>query len=178
MLRRIERDRREFRACARALPSAENLFAIPRRMLDEAGSRLGRALVANTQIHRTLLTRAAARLAPANLLRQVDRCGERIKALADKSARAIERRIERRQERLAALDQLLRSLSYESILARGYAVVRDAADVPIADAAAVSNGMRLDIQFRDGRVQALATSDARPKPKKPREPSGSQGSLF
>jgi exodeoxyribonuclease VII large subunit len=101
-----------------------------------------------------------------------------VKALSDKSARAIERRIERRQERLAALDQLLRTLSYESILARGYAVVRDAADRPIADAAAVTSGTALDIQFRDGRVRALATSDSRPKQKKPREPSGSQGSLF
>jgi hypothetical protein len=51
--------------------------------------------------------------------------------------------------------------------------------MPIADAAAVSNGARLDIQFRDGRVQALATSDARPKAKKPpSKPAGSQGSLF
>jgi exodeoxyribonuclease VII large subunit len=178
MLRQIERGRRELRAFARALPSAETLFAIPRRTLDEAGGRLGRALVANTQIHRTLLTRAAARLAPSNLLRQIDRCAERVKALADRNARAIERRIERRKERLLALEQLLGTLSYESILARGYAVVRDAADRPVADAAAVASGTPLDIQFRDGRVRALATSDARPKQKKPREPSGSQGSLF
>ena len=48
-LRHIETNRRELRAAARALPRAEDLFAMPRRMFDELASRIGRALSANTQ---------------------------------------------------------------------------------------------------------------------------------
>ncbi len=179
MLRKVERDRRELRALSRALPQAENLFAVPRRTLDETANRLGRALVANTQIHRSLYMRAAARLSPGNLTRQMERCAERVKTLSDKSGRAIERRIERRQERLVALDQLLRSLSYKNVLARGYAVVRDESKTPISAAAAVAAGMVLDIQFRDGDVAAVATSgEAVAKPKKVRDKAGPQGTLF
>ena len=54
-LRLIETNRRELRAAARALPRAEDLFAMPRRVFDELASRIGRALTANTRAHRTQL---------------------------------------------------------------------------------------------------------------------------
>ena len=43
-LRLIESGRRDLRAAARALPRAEDLFAMPRRLFDELASRIGRAL--------------------------------------------------------------------------------------------------------------------------------------
>jgi len=231
MLRRIERERREFRAAARALPRPEDLFAIPRRTFDELANRLGRALVMNTQIHRNQFSRAAGRLSPSNLARQIDRCRERTLALSDKGARAIERQIERqaqkleglaarltparitgqvvrcreqltvlsergeralerRIERLTArvgtLAKLLGTLSHKSILARGFAVVHDAATkMPITSAKAVAAGAALEIEFSDGSVGATGGAPvgddpgtAPAKPKRPsRKPSG-QGSLF
>jgi exodeoxyribonuclease VII large subunit len=175
-LRRIQAARRELRAAARALPRAEDLYATARRSFDELASRLGRALYANTQIHRTQYTRASARLSPGHLARLIERSRERVGALAGRKARALERRIERRRERLAALDQLLRSLAYTSVLARGYAVVRDASGTPIPAAAMVAPGAALEIEFHDGRVGA--TADAASKSRKPSPPKGSQGSLF
>jgi exodeoxyribonuclease VII large subunit len=75
------------------------------------------------------------------------------------------------------------------VLARGFALVRDAAGKPLRLAAAVSPGMPLDIEFADGRVRGRAegTSAAGPgpatpaAPAKPRNrsvPDKGQGSLF
>ncbi len=47
--------RTELRAAARALPSAEELLAIPRQRLDACAERLPRALRANAQIHHTAI---------------------------------------------------------------------------------------------------------------------------
>ena len=45
--------RTELRSAARALPSAEELLAMPRQRLDACADRLPRALRANAQIHHT-----------------------------------------------------------------------------------------------------------------------------
>ena len=178
-LRLIEGQRRELRGAARALPRAEDLFAIPRRTFDELSSRLGRALVANSQIHRTQFARVAARLSPGNLARLIERSGERLSETSARGARAVERRIEQRTERLLALNQLLRTLAYKSVLARGFAVVRDASGIPLPSSGTVASGAALEIEFQDGRVGAVANkSDTTPKAKKPRSPKGSQGNLF
>jgi exodeoxyribonuclease VII large subunit len=97
----------------------------------------------------------------------------------------------RLSERLEGLGQLLDSLSYERVLARGFALVRDGAGLPVLAAASVRPGAALVIQFADGDVPV--TADAGPpgavrKSMGEREPAGSsaaktrgskpQGSLF
>jgi exodeoxyribonuclease VII large subunit len=52
--------------------------------------------------------------------------------------------------------QLLTAFSYRGVLQRGFALVRDAESRPLRAAASVSTGMRLDIEFADGRVAATA----------------------
>ncbi|WP_287289486.1 exodeoxyribonuclease VII large subunit, partial [Mesorhizobium sp.] len=47
--RNFERKRQAVRAAARALPSPDQLLALPRRRFDEATSRLGRALSVSVQ---------------------------------------------------------------------------------------------------------------------------------
>jgi exodeoxyribonuclease VII large subunit len=82
--------------------------------------------------------------------------------------------------------QLLNALSHRGVLARGFALVRDDAGRPLRKAAAVNAGMRLDIEFSDGHVPAVAEGAAateRPTPApKPRGRRGngnsSQGNLF
>ena len=58
---------------------------------------------------------------------------------------------------------MLTAFSYRGVLARGFALVRDGGGHPLRAAAAVSAGMRLDIEFSDGRVGAVA-ADARVTP--------------
>src|SRR3954468_22626935 len=62
-----EARRTELRASARALPSAEDLLALPRQRLDHAAARLPRALFANAQIHHAVFSRIAGRLTPQTL---------------------------------------------------------------------------------------------------------------
>jgi exodeoxyribonuclease VII large subunit len=200
VLRRIESGRRELRGAARALPRAEDLYAIARRSFDELSSRLGRALIANSRIHRTQFERAAARLLPMNLSRVIERAHERTATLCRQSTHAVARLIERarlRHETLSrqsdqavgrvierakarhgSASKLLDALSYRKILERGFALVT-ADGAPLRSAAGVTPGTALDIEFHDGHVQATADSSERPpKGRKPPAAKGSQGSLF
>ena len=235
-----EARRTELRAAIRALPTAEELFALPRQRLDHASARLPRALTANAQIHHAQFSRVAGRLGPQILRARVSRCCELVAALSERAKRAenVARRqrrerlvtanvrlaaglranadahrtrIGRQRERVAALSerarravdsslrqraasvercgQLLNALSHRGVLARGFALVRDLAGRPLRQAAAVSAGMRLDIEFSDGHVHAAAegSSAAAEKPQSPAasKPRGrrgngdsNQGSLF
>jgi exodeoxyribonuclease VII large subunit len=93
--------------------------------------------------------------------------------------------------------QLLNALSHRGVLARGFALVRDLAGRPLRQAAAVRAGMRLDIEFSDGRVRAAAEGSSvaadkpqsvaadKPQSTAPSKPRGrrgngnsNQGSLF
>jgi exodeoxyribonuclease VII large subunit len=70
MSRNIDRQRQAARATARALPSLDQLLANPRRGLDEAAGRLGRALTTSVQHKRARLS--GVRLTPATLSRRMN----------------------------------------------------------------------------------------------------------
>jgi exodeoxyribonuclease VII large subunit len=176
MLRHIETSRRELRAAARALPKPEDLFAIARRTFDELSSRLGRALIANTQAHHVRFERSAARLSIGNLARLAARGGERLGASGDRLDKAFERRIERRGAQLDSLAKLLDAYSYRRILDRGFALVSSGKKL-LRSATIVTPGMPLRITFADGAVEAVAGNEAKP-PRTKTPGGGSQGSLF
>lgn len=186
--RGLEVRRTELRAATRALPARDELLADPRQRLDAVMKRLPRALHANAQLHRTHLTRAAARLTPRLLKLRLARSSEIVAALGQRGQRARTNYMQRRSDRLCSAGQLLAAFSYRGVLARGFALVRDGAGHPLRSAAAVAAGSRLDIEFSDGRVGAVADGEravqspaAKPKPR-PRGgsggQSGGQGNLF
>lgn len=81
--RGMDRRRQTLHALARALPSPDQILALPRRRFDEAGGRLSRALDASTQ--RKRLELSGVRLTAATLThrlaegrRRGDRCGDRL----------------------------------------------------------------------------------------------------
>jgi exodeoxyribonuclease VII large subunit len=67
-----------------------------------------------------------------------------------------EPRIRLDSHRLVALGKRLRAASPQSVLNRGFAIVRDAQDRPVARRAAVQSGQRLSNEFADGRVNVRA----------------------
>jgi exodeoxyribonuclease VII large subunit len=78
---------------------------------------------------------------------------------------------------------LLGSLSYISILERGYAVVRNAKDTPIASVDKIKSGDAFSVELKDGRISAIAagsdiTSPAPKKTAKKPDDTTSQGDLF
>jgi exodeoxyribonuclease VII large subunit len=89
--------------------------------------------------------------------------------------------IERQAHALEALGRLLESYSYDQVLKRGFALVRNAAGEPVLAAAGVAAGERLRLQFHDGEVAATAAGQPAPAPKRsaaPAKPTPGQGSLL
>src|SRR5262249_19574617 len=97
----------EWRAAVRALPSAEELLALPRQRLDAAAERLPRALIANAQAHHAAFSRVAARLNPHTLRTPILRNRERVAGLAGRVGQCMRVQGERRRARFAALSARL-----------------------------------------------------------------------
>jgi exodeoxyribonuclease VII large subunit len=226
MSRNGERKRQALRAAARALPSPDQLLALPRRRFDEAASRLERALISNVAARRLRfdglrlspailsrrlaearrrLERDGARITPQALSRRIDASRQQLAALSRRSERCAAATLERRRTalhhtaarlriepiaerlkvrrgRLEQAVRLLESVSYQSILQRGFALVTDGDGNLVRRAAEISRGDRFAVAFSDGQVAAIATGDdapAREKPQKPAPSGGTrQGSLF
>jgi len=102
---------------------------------------------------------------------------ERVDALGERARRAMRTLIDRRTATIGHAGQVLAALSYQGVLTRGFALVRDPAGRPLRTAAAVTAGERLDIEFADGHVGALAEGPrAKPRAEPVPRPRGSRGS--
>jgi len=108
-----------------------------------------------------------------------DRALERVGA--GFTPRTVTNLIERQSHVLDTLGRLLESYSYDQVLKRGFALVRNAAGEPIVAAAGVTAGERLRLQFQDGEVSATAAGTPPAPPKRsgsaPKDTPG-QGSLL
>ena len=155
------------------LPRLEDVLALPRQRFDACEKRLGRALLANARAHHTRYARISARLRPAPIMHRIAVCGERAGALQARAAQALRNGLVARRRQLEGYDKLLGTLSYQSVLQRGFALVRDADGRTVRSAATVQPGDRLDLEFRDGRVEAEAQSVSNPGAGKPSSPGSS-----
>jgi exodeoxyribonuclease VII large subunit len=116
----------------------------------------------------------ASKLSNAQAQRQaIARQRERTQRLAERARRALATAMQRLQARVAHSNQLLAALSYRSVLARGFALVRDEQGFPVHAAAGIGPGARLDLEFSDGRVGATADAD-RPTATRPVQPVASE----
>ena len=102
---------------------------------------------------------------------------ERVAALFERGASARSNRlIERRFAALDRADKLLAALSYQGVLARGFALVRDPRRPADPQRGGGQPGQALDIEFSDGRVAAAATeAHGVPKPRQPIRPRSRRG---
>lgn len=193
--RGMEERRQALRSVLRALPAAADFLGSRRQRLDLASSRLGEALGRATRLHATRFARLTGRLTPATLMRGLSVARERLARLGERQDRAITVMADRRRQRLSSAEKLLGTLSYQSVLSRGFALVRDAEGRPVRRRSDVVEGAALDIEFQDGRLPAVAGSGApgsllpssptpehaapkrAPAARKPRPPEG-QGTLF
>ena len=152
----LERARQADAAMAGALDQA---VATARERLDHARSRL-RLLSPTAQIEQghLRLDDLANRLGAA-LARTVQ---ARRQQLTEREARfqqvSPERRVQIESHRLLALWKRLQSVSPDSVLNRGFVIVRDGAGNPVPRKAAVRPGQPLVNQFADGDVHV--TTDA------------------
>lgn len=168
------------------------------RVVERVGAldaRLARAVTVASERRRQRLDTAAARLGAALKSRtalavQDNRnSAERLSALAERLRHGARQANERRAARVVGVAQLLVSLGYRAVLARGYALVRDEAGHPVRAAAGLAPGTPLGLEFADGTL-TVETLDGDGPPRVPRPRAGKpatakgtaapvrQGSLF
>ena len=80
----------------------------------------------------------------------------RLEATDRRLGRALVAHLARRKQELGGFAALLQSLGYRQVLARGFALVRDGRGTPLRQAGAIAAGERLDLEFADGHVAAVA----------------------
>jgi len=193
--RSLQSARTHLKAAARGLPRLEDIVAMPRQRFDACEKRLARALLANTRAHHTRYVRTASRLRPGPIRQRISVCGERASALQARVGQALLNRLAARRRQLESAGKLLASLSYQGVLQRGFVLVRDVDGRMVREAAAVHAGDALELEFRDGRVdaetrsvraggdkgrgQAAPAAEQNPQVRRTRrQRGGGQGSLF
>jgi exodeoxyribonuclease VII large subunit len=147
-----------------------------RLRLDTLAERRSRAAGVLLERRRQDLALRARRLRIEPIAEQIARDRRSLADAGRAGRRALDALATARRARLDGLDQLLRTLSYRSVLARGFALVR-AGDHPV-HGADVAAGTVLDIEFHDGHVSAVASSGAVRQRKRKADPPVRQGSLF
>lgn len=157
--RQLDTARTHLKAAGRGLPTRDDLLAMPRQRFDAVDKRLGRALLANTRAHHTRQARVAGRLHVGLLSIPLQHAGERLAGVADRSQRALAARVQIKRQRLNTAEQLLRSMSYQSVLARGFALVRDDTGAMVRSVNGARQAKWLDVEFHDGRAQVGPLAD-------------------
>ncbi len=210
--RGMEQRRAQLSTLMRLLPAADALLANPRQRLDRAGERLrGGSRIAQDG-RRLRLSRAASLLSRHSPQAELARVRERLRGLdarlrqgffaraalgrhenaaarqraanaAQRLTRAIKAVIGQKRDRLDRLNRLQESLSHRSVLARGFALVRDEKGALVRSVKQAPPGTALAIEVADGRIDARAGA-ATPEPQAAAPPRprakkrGDQGSLF
>jgi exodeoxyribonuclease VII large subunit len=154
--------------------------------LEALGRFTMRALLRATEARRARLDKSGVRLKPQTLKLELRRASQRMIELKGRLATAMTSRLLQSRRALDAEAKLLLSLSHKSVLARGFALVRDEAGRMVRAAAAIGDGERLELELADGRRKVRAESED-PLPTPPTRParssssdrgSGGQGQLF
>ena len=179
-LARLFAERRMYLAgLARGLPSPQDLIGNAAQRLDDRAERLRLAAERHLRAARHRLDLAAVRLRPEMLAADLARAGTRLTETETRLRAAMARSIAGRHD---ALDNFAGRLAthserHESLLARGYVVVRDGEARVVTEAAKVQLGAALDLEFYDGKVGAIAGRTPR-RPVRRAPPRPEQGSLF
>jgi exodeoxyribonuclease VII large subunit len=201
--RMVEERRQRVEGLGRGLPDPRRLLEDKTQRLDDRAERLGNAMSALLRRRAGDVESCAARIPHPR--HQLARADERLEALLHRLRRCAAQITERSANRLAQLDaerrlrrcrdhlltdaerrvtelgRMLDSLSYHEVLKRGFAVVRGP-DGVIMDAAAVTAGLPLDIEFRGDQHAAAVGAGSPPVKSKRRsgggDGGGSQGTLL
>jgi exodeoxyribonuclease VII large subunit len=192
--RRAARARATFLTLSGRLPRPQGLIQPRRDALIREARDLTRALQTRVQRARNALTLPASRLRPDTVARETLRQREAVTRLDARASRAIQRRLEGASARLSASARLIETLSYTSVLARGFVLVRDASGQVLRGVADARSASTLHLSFADGTLRAMPLPDTgspppepapetsparRPRPRKPPGSSATpQSSLF
>ena len=146
------------RSAARALPRPDELLALVRQRFDSASGRLVQALKANTREHAARLNRSAPRLTLAPLRALIANERRSLELSGRRSAQALSRLVAFQRQRFDGVAKLVESLSYKSVLRRGFVLVRTEKGRPVHYAADIKPWSALKLEFADGEVSVREDS--------------------
>ncbi|HXP31653.1 MAG TPA: exodeoxyribonuclease VII large subunit [Stellaceae bacterium] len=163
---------------ARGLPAPRSILEAAMQTLDDRAERLDGGLRRLVLLGRQHVAKAAARLDPVLLTRQIAKGRDALDHAQKRLDHAVARLV---AQHLRALEACAGRLlgwqtAQQQVMERGYVRVRDERDRVLTAAADVAPGAALSLEFHDGRVAAVAS----PAPKKrAREAAGKkQGELL
>jgi exodeoxyribonuclease VII large subunit len=178
--RTLGNDRDRLRAAAAHLPRPHDILANASQRLDHAASRLKAGLKASLQQKSMAYAALAPRVSAKALEKMVALERQQLARLSVRTEPAVRRVLADRTSRLAGLDKLLNSLSYERVLDRGFAVILDEAGTIIRTPAQVKPGESLTARLAEGDLAVSASGAPARRARKPRTPptDTGQSSLF
>jgi exodeoxyribonuclease VII large subunit len=149
---------------SRGLPDPQDLLGAAAQRLDDRSERLRLAIGARLAAVRQRFDLAATGLRPAALAADLGRARQRLFDVEHRLGAAITRALGAQRD---AVDNFAGRLAthserHESLLARGYVVVRDASERVVTDAVKVRPNTALELEFYDGKVGAIAGGSRRP----------------
>ena len=168
----VEKRRLELRSAAGRMPKLDTLLQGPRQGLDLAAQRFGGSLSRMVARKRARFDQAGGGLRPAALRREIAGKRAEVERLAARVQPALGRRLKRLRDALREQSRVLDSVSYERVLARGFALVTKDDGGLVRSAGAVASGEALKLRFADGEVGVTAgpPSTSKPAPPAPASP--------
>lgn len=150
-----------------------NSFTVYRNRVVSATDRLEAAINAVLQRGAARLATVSRPLTPRLVTTGAQQDKSRLEAAAARLEERFEAIMRRKSNRLETAARVLETLSYENVLERGFALVRDESGAIIRSASAPAPDARGEVQFFDGQRaitfgDAPAKTDARKAPTKPR----------
>lgn len=138
------------------LPDLPSILGAARQRLDERGERLGLALPNYVVGQHRRLDSAANRLRhPREILLRTQNA---LSLMESRLFAALPSRLREARLRVENFSARLEAVSYESVLARGFALVTNAKGGAVSSAAQVAPGAALTVRFADGEVAVKAAA--------------------
>ena len=165
----LERPAQKLSVLSARMPA---LSVLTRPLSDRAAAlaaRLTPALRNLTGRKSDALSSVSGRLSPARIQLDQDRMSERLTVAARGQSAAMARRLETQTARLERAASLLSAYSYQGVLERGFALVRDEAGKVVRDGSALSSGQSVSLTFKDD-VTRKAVIDGNPADMPPAAP--------
>jgi len=148
------RDR--LRAASRGLPRPADLLDLMRQRLDHAGTNLLGALRHASSSKILAFNRLAPRLSPNSLRSELRHARSQLNPLVPRLQSAEDRILRDARGRLEQVGKLLDTVSYKSVLARGFALVTDANGKLIRGSGQVHPGEPITVELAaDDRIAAI-----------------------
>ena len=165
----------------RGLPDPRSLLDTARQRLDDRAERLELGLRQAIALRRHHLETAGGRLSKGLLEAQLVRGHDRLADALPRLEQALRRLVDHQQHRLENVGGRLEAFrqAVAKVLARGYAIVRDATGKIVESAHGIAAGDTLTLIFHDGKITVTAEDAAKQPRARPRKPSSpDQGSLL